>query len=575
MMRSQCIPMVKAPWGSGDPGLDHGQYPRIYPHQGSGQTENCLSGLVSYARDIAAAPQMKRFGSEQQLLAWIWAQPVLLDEGDGPQRSGCTPTQRSRIWPQQGLNCWEATAHFLAWHIHARTPIEVHLYDAPVEGQRHVFPAVRPITCVGETPRPEPIVLQPPLQSGRSGVRLRAMAQAFYAPEGPSRTGPLGTTLAWAVAGPLEIPEVWAAGNVSTYTPSGESWVVEFPGYGQDRRVVYRVEQVPPGAPLARGALFVADQPSQVSGRIWVITPSYEAARLEAERVTAQERQRERLAAQRERAKLQEEADRREEAQQRAREAQDRAAAQQRYQSDLQSWQAKWDALARGARGQGLEDPPPWWTWLDPSGYSQTRALIEKTRALIEEPERAAEAERQAREAERKAREEGERADAEDRLRQRLAARREAERRKAEQEKREEEQLRAKEAQDRVVAQQRYQNDLRSWQKQWEDRARWLVEEGRAQAWYNDLLGVVHTAGGVVLSAFGLGGLADKMAAWEGDALPDQYRTEAQRQARIAQAEAEAAQKEAEVAQKSSAVTSLGDTVWDDRPSARRRMRRS
>ena len=44
----------------------------------------------------------------------LWRQPVKLDTGDGPSIAGCVPRQRSRIWPDDGLNCWEATAHLLA-----------------------------------------------------------------------------------------------------------------------------------------------------------------------------------------------------------------------------------------------------------------------------------------------------------------------------------------------------------------------------------------------------------------------------------------------------------------------------
>lgn len=83
--------------------------------------------------------------------------------------------------------------------------------------------------------------------------------------------------------------------------------------------------------------------------------------------------------------------------------------------------------------------------------------------------------------------------------------------------------------------------------------ARTKDQGGRAQAWYNDLLGVVHFAGDKVLRVFGQGELADSLADYEGDDLPDWSRTKGQLAAKKKQ-DAEAAKKAAED-KKASVVT--------------------
>ncbi len=141
---------------------------RLVRHEGSGQGAACLGGLVRYAERIARTPQVRGFATEQALVAWLYAQPVKLDEGDGPTEAGCSPPQRSRAWPRDGLNCWEATAHYVGWHIAQRSNVTVHLYDVAVKGQRHVFPAVeRDPGAV-----PQPVLLQPPMGGSRTPVRL-------------------------------------------------------------------------------------------------------------------------------------------------------------------------------------------------------------------------------------------------------------------------------------------------------------------------------------------------------------------------------------------------------------------
>lgn len=133
--------------------------PVVLFHQQTGQPSSCLRGLGRYAQRIAQSPLTGRFTSAAEVRDWLWAQPLKLDTGDGEHESGCTPEQRSRVWPKDGLNCWEATAHWLGWHLRNESPIEAHLFDTYINGQRHVFPAAR---YLDETTEPVPIVLQPP-----------------------------------------------------------------------------------------------------------------------------------------------------------------------------------------------------------------------------------------------------------------------------------------------------------------------------------------------------------------------------------------------------------------------------
>lgn len=131
--------------------------PIFYLYERTGQARSCLQGLVSYAKEIAKTTQARQLG-ESELLQYLWASPIAWDEGEGPTVQGCTPAQRSRIWPLT-LNCWEATAHFAGWVIAQRLPLEVHIFDVNLGRVRHVFPAVR---YQGETHYPEAMLLQPP-----------------------------------------------------------------------------------------------------------------------------------------------------------------------------------------------------------------------------------------------------------------------------------------------------------------------------------------------------------------------------------------------------------------------------
>ena len=152
-------------------------YPIVFLHQHSGQPPSCLEGLVDYAALIARNKHTYGFRSPVQILAWLWMQPVKLDRGDGPKAEGCTPQQRSRVWPDDGLNCWEAVAHLLAVALVNQWLVEFHVYDALVHGGRHVFPAVRPLG--DSSSLPIPLVIQPPVKTGKDTRALR-VAQAWY-----------------------------------------------------------------------------------------------------------------------------------------------------------------------------------------------------------------------------------------------------------------------------------------------------------------------------------------------------------------------------------------------------------
>lgn len=147
--------------------------PLLIAHQHAGQGRSCLAGLVRYAGRIAQTPEAARFGSDQEIIDWLWQQPVKLDLGeDGVDREcGCDPCQRSRIWPRDGLNCWEALAHYVGVGLRQHWPVEIHLYDARIRQQRHVWPAVRPF---GESSPAQPVILQRPAP----GVAPSAVATA-------------------------------------------------------------------------------------------------------------------------------------------------------------------------------------------------------------------------------------------------------------------------------------------------------------------------------------------------------------------------------------------------------------
>ena len=145
-------------------------------HEQTGQPRSCLYGLNRYADRVAQSALTDCFGDAAELRDYLFRQPIKLDMGESPDvERGCTPEQRSRLWPKDGMNCWEATGHWLGWHKRNQTPIEAHLFDSRINGQRHVFPAAR---FLGEPGPPTPVVLQPPAQSG---TRLRMQGLVFGA----------------------------------------------------------------------------------------------------------------------------------------------------------------------------------------------------------------------------------------------------------------------------------------------------------------------------------------------------------------------------------------------------------
>lgn len=137
--------------------------PRILLHDNPAQKKGCLESLVRYAYQIERTAFAKEFSSLDSFVAWMRMQPVKLDRGEAPQGTGCSPSQRQRIWPTDGFNCWEATAHFLAIALALQVPEIVHLYDVTRGGQRHVWPELQdPL----QLKNPVPVVLQPALEEG-------------------------------------------------------------------------------------------------------------------------------------------------------------------------------------------------------------------------------------------------------------------------------------------------------------------------------------------------------------------------------------------------------------------------
>lgn len=148
-----------------------GKGPVVYLVQRSAQPDTCLGGLLRFAERIAERAESARFTDPNGLIQWLRSQRVVLDAGSGRQEVGCVPAQRSEIWPESGMNCWEATAHFVGVAIRQRWPVEIFVFDALVHGQRHVFPAWRDL---GSRALPVPLVLQPPIRTGRSALGLSA-----------------------------------------------------------------------------------------------------------------------------------------------------------------------------------------------------------------------------------------------------------------------------------------------------------------------------------------------------------------------------------------------------------------
>jgi hypothetical protein len=154
--------------------------PLVYRLDHPGQTPVCLKSLAEYAREISETSRARRFADLGEVVQWTQAQPVRLDLGEGPRCTGCTPSQRCAVWPERGLNCWEATGHYLGVALALAAPLEIYLLDRDFRGQRHVFPAVRDI---GSSEEPIPVILQPAVLPGvlpAQGWARRQLAQAWY-----------------------------------------------------------------------------------------------------------------------------------------------------------------------------------------------------------------------------------------------------------------------------------------------------------------------------------------------------------------------------------------------------------
>lgn len=138
---------------------------RVVLHNHPQQPHGCLRGLANYAEAISQTPVARAFPSLSAYERWSMRQPVKIDVGEGPSAPGCIPAQRSRLWPQDGLNCWEATAHFVGVALAQGAPLDIHVYDRSFGPVRHVYPAVRGL---GDTRPPVPVLLQPSLPRPRA-----------------------------------------------------------------------------------------------------------------------------------------------------------------------------------------------------------------------------------------------------------------------------------------------------------------------------------------------------------------------------------------------------------------------
>ena len=117
---------------------------RLVLHHNKRQQASCLESLAEYAQEIARTAFARSFATLGAFVSWCRLQAVKEDCGESPQRGGCNPKQRSTVWPWNGLNCWEATAHFVGVAMALQPDVIVHVYDVDTEdGGRHVFPALQ------------------------------------------------------------------------------------------------------------------------------------------------------------------------------------------------------------------------------------------------------------------------------------------------------------------------------------------------------------------------------------------------------------------------------------------------
>lgn len=124
-----------------------------HPEQGG----ECLRG--AFAAYVERIP-VDAFADLDAVWAAVRARPFEADMGDtwgacamapcpvprepsGATDARCQPMQRSRIWPD-AMNCWEATAHFVAGALRFLPPVyQVHVWDRDLaSGVRHVWPSL-------------------------------------------------------------------------------------------------------------------------------------------------------------------------------------------------------------------------------------------------------------------------------------------------------------------------------------------------------------------------------------------------------------------------------------------------
>ncbi len=129
---------------------------RIVLHElAPGQRLSCLDSILEAAQQLALGERMRLTPSAEAVRAWVRRQPFLKD-ADVLRRGsdGCNPHQRMRPWPQDGLNCVEASIHYSAAVIvHGLPPgaFALHLYDRQ---------ALREDLALGHDEEGRPVVLR-------------------------------------------------------------------------------------------------------------------------------------------------------------------------------------------------------------------------------------------------------------------------------------------------------------------------------------------------------------------------------------------------------------------------------
>lgn len=136
---------------------------RLVFHEHPRQGGKCLAGaFAAYVQRIPPGP----YADLDETWAAVRARPFEADMGElhgacamapcpvprepsGAIDKRCRPAQRSRIWPDR-MNCWEATAHFVAAALRELGPeVTIHVWDRDLpNGARHVWPSL--VTASGD-----------------------------------------------------------------------------------------------------------------------------------------------------------------------------------------------------------------------------------------------------------------------------------------------------------------------------------------------------------------------------------------------------------------------------------------